>query len=81
MEQIIVILILGAIIGVVNWVYKEYFADTDEERLKKYEESKLNPPVKAGVPKWKKYASIVLISILLFSVLHFLYIIIKVKML
>lgn len=28
MEQIIVILLLGAIIGVVKWVYKEYIADT-----------------------------------------------------
>ncbi len=69
MEQILVILLLGAIIGVVRWVYREYIADTDinQNLEEKKEQSRLVDL------KLKKYARIFMISMILFGVIYFLY--------
>ncbi len=69
MEQIIVILILGAIMGVVRWVYQEYIADIDTNQSleEKKEQSRLVDL------KLKKYARIFLISMILYVVIHILY--------
>jgi hypothetical protein len=69
MEQILVILLLGAIIGVVRWVYREYIADTDiDQNLEeKKEQSRLVDL------KLKKYARIFIISMILFGVIYSLY--------
>jgi len=69
MEQILVILLLGAIIGVVRWIYREYIADNDvnqnlEERK---EQSRLVDL------KLKKYARIFIITMILFGVIYCLY--------
>lgn len=69
MEQILVILLLGVIIGVVRWVYREYIADTDvnQNLEEKKEQSRLVDL------KLKKYARIFLICMILFGVIYFLY--------
>lgn len=76
MEQILVILLLGAIIGVVRWVYREYVVDTETDQ----DVEKIKEQGKLFDKKLKKYARIFVISMILYGVIYFLYTIIKAKM-